>query len=369
MNMKFLNNLENEMFFESWILKIICIIAAAILVNLIGYYLFHYAKKVTKATANNWDDSLVKAANFPALILSWIIVVKLVFDIFAKEFYGAVFALSFLITKMAIILCFAWFLLRFIAYATQGFIESGKALDKEFDRTTVDALSKLFKLIVVIFTILVIVQNLGFSISGILAAGGAGGLVLGFAAKDLFANLFGGLTIYLDRPFSVGDWIRCSEKQIEGTVEHIGWRQTRLRSLNMNAIYVPNSIFTTIVVENPSRMTNRRINEVIGIRYSDIDKMPIITSEIKELLDRSQDLDQDRIRIASFDKFNNSSVDFTVYAFTKTIDWQEYRKVKQEIFLQIAKIIEKNGAEFAFPTSTIHLEGAAKTSLEKEISR
>jgi MscS family membrane protein len=358
--MNFLNDLENGVSFESWILKIIFIFGAGILVNLVGYYLFHYAKKVTKATANNWDDSLVKAANLPALILSWIIIAKLSCDIFAKEFYGAAFALSFLITKMAIILCFSWFLLRFITYATQGLIKSIQESDKEFDRTTIYAISKLIKLIVVIFTLLAIVQNLGFSISGILAAGGAGGLILGFAAKDLFANLLGGLTIYLDRPFSVGDWIRCVEKQIDGTVEHIGWRHTRLRSLNMNAIYVPNSIFTTIVVENPSRMTNRRINEVIGIRYSDLEKLPIITNSIKEILDQNQDLDQSRVRIVSFDKFNSSSIDFTVYAFTKTTDWQEYRKVKQEIFLQIAKVILDNGAEFAFPTSTVHLEGTAK---------
>ena len=102
-------------------------------------------------------------------------------------------------------------------------------------------------------------QALGYSISGVLAFGGIGGIAVGFAAKDLLANFFGGLMIYLDRPFSVGDWIRSPDKNIEGTVEEIGWRLTRIRTFDKRPLYVPNSTFTQISVENPSRMLNRRI--------------------------------------------------------------------------------------------------------------
>ena len=114
------------------------------------------------------------------------------------------------------------------------------------DYTTVDALSKLGRFSVVIIAALVILQTLGFSISGVLAFGGIGGIAMGFAAKDMLANFFGGLTIYLDRPFTVGEWIRSPDKAIEGTVEYIGWRHTRVRAFNKNPIYVPNALFTTI---------------------------------------------------------------------------------------------------------------------------
>jgi MscS family membrane protein len=99
---------------------------------------------------------------------------------------------------------------------------------------------------------------------------------MGFAAKDMLSNIFGGLMLQMDRPFSTGDWIRSS--QFEGTVEKIGWRMTRIRTFSKNPIYIPNSIFASIPIETPSRMTNRRINEVIGIRYDDIAKIPLFHS-------------------------------------------------------------------------------------------
>ncbi|MDP1646427.1 MAG: mechanosensitive ion channel [Thiobacillus sp.] len=141
-----------------------------------------------------------------------------------------------------------------------------------------DALSKLGRMSVVIIAILSILQTLGVSLAGVLAFGG---IALGFAAKDLFANLLGGLTIYLDRHFTVGEWIRSPDKRIEGVVEYIGWRNTRIRAFNKNAIYVPNALFTNIIVENPSRMTNQRIKETIGLSFLDIGKMAAIDADVK----------------------------------------------------------------------------------------
>ena len=105
-----------------------------------------------------------------------------------------------------------------------------------------------------------------------LTFGGVGGLIVGLAAKDLLSNFFGGMMIYFDRPFKVGDWIRSPDRQIEGTVERIGWRMTIIRTFDKRPLYVPNSVFSSIVVENPSRMLNRRINETFGLRYQDADK-------------------------------------------------------------------------------------------------
>ena len=114
-----------------------------------------------------------------------------------------------------------------------------------------------------------ILQSLGVSVSGLLAFGGIGGIAVGFAARDLLANFLGGLSIYLDRPFTVGDWIRSPDREIEGTVEEIGWRMTRIRTFDQRPLYVPNSIFASVALENPSRMNNRRIYETLGIRYED----------------------------------------------------------------------------------------------------
>jgi MscS family membrane protein len=216
-------------------------------------------------------------------------------------------------------------------------------------------LGKLLRLSVIITAVLVAMQTFGYSISGVLAFGGIGGIAVGFAAKDLLANFFGGLMIYLDRPFAVGDWIRSPDKSIEGTVEHIGWRLSRIRTFDKRPLYVPNAIFTQIAVENPSRMLNRRIYETIGIRYDDAGKMATIVERVKSMLKAHPAIDTEQTLIVNFNGFASSSLDFFVYSFTKTTNWVEFHEVKQDILLKILTIIEEQGAECAFPTSTLHL--------------
>jgi len=191
------------------------------------------------------------------------------------------------------------------------------------------------------------------SVSGLLAFGGIGGIAVGFAAKDLLANFLGGLSIYLDRPFAVGDWIRSPDRSIEGTVEDIGLRVTRIRTFDQRPLYVPNSTFSSVALENPSRMTNRRIYETIGIRYSDAHRMSDIVVAVREMLVTHEDIAQDRTLIVNFNHMGASALEFFVYAFTKTTNWVEYHGIKEDVLLKILAIVESHGAEVAFPTQTI----------------
>jgi len=257
-----------------------------------------------------------------------------------------------------VIAALAWFLYRLIGNAAHSVLARSAETGRPVDRTTVDALSKLGRVSVVILAVLVILQTLGFSISGVLAFGGIGGIAMGFAAKDMLANFFGGLTIYWDRPFTVGEWIRSPDKAIEGTVEYIGWRHTRVRAFNKNPIYVPNALFTNIVVENPTRMTHRRIKETVGIRYQDLDRMAAIVADVKAMLQAHPEIDTDATLIVSFNQFAASSLNIFIYAFTKTVEWAHYHEVKQDVLLKIAAIIQSHGAEIAFPTQTVHIEAS-----------
>ena len=186
-----------------------------------------------------------------------------------------------------------------------------------------------------------------------------GGLAVGMAAKEMLSNFFGGLTIYLDQPFKVGDWINIPENKLEGTVEFIGWRQTTIRTFKKIPVYVPNALFTTLSVENPSRMTNRRIKEIIGIRYEDFEKTKKIVNEIASFLNSSQLIDKNQTIICNFDKYNTSSLDLFIYCFTVTTNWVEFLNAKEEILLEIGKIIELNNAEIAFPTKVININKQA----------
>jgi MscS family membrane protein len=194
-------------------------------------------------------------------LLIWLLGLTFAADIVHAETDAPIFQVIPVIRTVGVIFCMAWFLVRFIRRIEDNIIKRGELEDITYDRTTVDAIGKLLRISVIITAFLVGLQSLGYSVSGVLAFGGIGGIVVGFAAKDLLSNFFGGLMIYLDRPFSVGDWIRSPDKDIEGTVEQIGWRLTRIMTFDKRPLYVPNSIFTTISVENPSRMTNRRIFE------------------------------------------------------------------------------------------------------------
>ncbi len=332
---------------EPWILKISSIFIVALLITIAVSLFLKYASKASAFTTNVWDDALIKAIEAPLVAMVWIIGVKLSYDIIISEFYEKSLIDGALALKIAIIFCMTWFLLRFTNSVSRSVIEAGIFYKKEVDYTTIDAISKLVRLCIIILAILVIMQNLGFSISGILAAGGIGGLVVGFAAKDLLANFLGGFTIYLDRPFVVGDWIRCNEKNIEGIVEHIGWRHTRIRAFNKNPIYVPNGIFTTVVVENPSRMSHRRIDETIILCHCDNKKITLITAQIAAMLDLEPQIDHEQVKLVNFEHFNELGLEISIYAFTKNTDLVKFKKFKQEILLKISEIITQNGARIA----------------------
>ena len=136
----------------------------------------------------------------------------------------------------------------------------------------------------------------------------------------------------------------------------MGWRQTTIRKFDKRPVYVPNAIFTTASVENPSRMTNRRINETIGLRYDDVASVDKITTEVLEMLKTHPAIDQKQTLMVNFDSFGPSSLDFFIYCLTKTTKWVEFHAIKQDVLLKTCKIIEQNGASIAFPTRTLHMQ-------------
>ena len=170
--------------------------------------------------------------------------------------------------------------------------------------------------------------------------------------------------IFLDRPFAVGDWIRSPDKEIEGTVEEIGWRQTRIRTFDQRPLYVPNATFATLTVENPQRMLNRRIYEIIGVRYDDIGVLKAVIDDIRDMLVNHEAIDTNRTLMVNLLSFGPSTLDIMIYTFTKTIVWTEFHTIKEDVLFRIAAIVESHGAEMAFPTQTLHI--ASKPDPEPE---
>ncbi|RMH17226.1 MAG: mechanosensitive ion channel family protein [Gammaproteobacteria bacterium] len=354
---------------QSLTYQIFAIIFGTLLLDLVvRRVLVHLAAK-TKKTKNFWDDALFASLCGPVSWLIWILGISYAIDLLQDQKALTVLQINEPVRRVAVIFLFAWFVNRLIQRISDGLIKQ----KKEVDVTAVTAVTKLLRISVTITAVLVTLQTLGYSISGVLAFGGIGGIAVGFAAKDLLSNFFGGLMIYLDRPFSIGDWVRSPDREIEGTVEHIGWRQTRIRTFDKRLLYVPNSVFTSISVENPSRMTHRRIHETLGLRYQDIDALPAILADVKKMLTEHDGIDENNTFIVNFNRYGQSSLDFFIYVMTHTTDWATYHEVKEDVLLKCYEIIRQHGADIAFPTTTLdpsdnlaHLLDPEKTPVESE---
>jgi len=341
---------------EAWLAMVLAILLLALVATLVTRVLFNQFDRLAARSRAVWYEALVAAARGPTRAIVVVVALSWIAGVLHAQWPEPDFTEE--VTQalnVTIVLAMAWFAWKFIALLTDNTIQRGRDSGQDFDLTTIDALSKLGRLLVVVVGAIVAANTLGFNVGALLALGGVGGIVVGLAARDLLANFFGGLTIYLDRPFSVGDWIRSPDKSIEGTVEYISWRHTRIRAFNKNPIYVPNAVFTTIVVENPSRMSHRRIKETVGVRYDDFAQIEAIVNDIRTLLSEHPEIDATQTLIVNFNAFAASSLDIMIYTFTHTTNWVKYHAVKQDVLIAIGRVVERRGAEIAFPTQTLHL--------------
>ncbi len=304
-------------------------------------------------------EAFLRAIHKPLAFTIWLVGLSVAGMLSFPEKQDAwLFAYLMPVKKAGIIFALTWAAVRFIKKVETLTIQNKNKRSKkgkELDETMVHALALLLTITVIVVGGMSIMQLFGLPISGLLAFGGIGGAGIAFASKDLLANFFGGLVVYMDKPFKVGDFIRSPDKNIEGGVEHIGWRVTRLRTFEKRALYVPNSFFLNISVENISRMINRRIKTTIGVRYEDASKVDAIARDIKEMLTSHPEIDTRQNILSNLTNFGDSSLDILVDAFTKTIKRTEYEAVRHDVFMKILDIIASHGAECAFPTQTLFI--------------
>lgn len=342
-----------------WGIELFAVVTLTLFGRYVALRLLGVLQRQFAKTRNLWDDALFDAAYKP---ISWfILIMGLLWAVDISEGYidSELFSVQNLsiIRQLTFIFLIMYFLVRFISLGEARLLErindSSSRDETALDATTLHALAKLLRLSVIISGALVALPTFGIEITALLAFGGVGGIAVGFAAQDLLSNFFGGLMIYLDRPFAIGDWIRSPDREIEGTVENIGWRLTVVRTFDKRPLYIPNSIFNKLALENPSRMSNRRIKETIGIRYQDSEKMGPIVADVKAMLQNHEAIDSNQTLIVNFNGYGASSLDFFIYTFTKTTNWIQFHEIKQDILLKIVEIVHKHGADFAFPTTTL----------------
>ncbi|KHT47750.1 mechanosensitive ion channel family protein [Vibrio sinaloensis] len=336
---------------EQWDTNVILITIASFFAWVIWRIVYGRLEILAEKTRFHWDDLTLAALKTPVSTLIWCWPATVSLGFLLQDHMGDKLNWLSTVKLLLVIAIFVWITIRLINNIEEYVLDQTNR-----DETTVQAVAKVSRLFFIVIGGMTVMQAFGLSLSGLLTFGGVGGLIVGLAAKDLLSNFFGGMMIYFDRPFKVGDWIRSPDRQIEGTVERIGWRMTIIRTFDKRPLYVPNSVFSSIVVENPSRMQNRRINETIGVRYDDSTQVETIVEDIKAMLKTHPDIDAKQTLIVNFNGFGPSSLDIMVYTFTKTVNWVRFHKVKQDVLLKILEIVHQNGADIAYPTQTIKLD-------------
>jgi MscS family membrane protein len=341
-----------------WLLSILVLFLTVLAQRYLVRAFHRLSENIAARTATKIDDVILGASEKPA---GWLILVT-----------GIMIALGVLnppqesfplidvarqAGRIIIIVVGGWFLWRLIDGAAAYFSARASHTQSPLDDQLIPFIAKTLKIFLIITFVLVVAQNMGYSISGLIASLGIGGIAVAMAAKDTIANIFGSVMILIDRPFTIGNWIRTSE--FEGIVEEVGFRSTRIRTFAKTLVVVPNSQLANMVIDNIDAMPKRRVKMRIGITYATTPaRMKQAIAGIEAILNEHIGVDPE-FSLVKFDEFEDSSLSIFLYYFTKSTHWDEYLQVRQEINLLIMELLEQLDLEFAFPTRTVHLEPAA----------
>ncbi|MBN2492974.1 MAG: mechanosensitive ion channel family protein [Deltaproteobacteria bacterium] len=332
----------------------LAIIATLVLRLIVKHAIDVWLRRLTAKTAWEADDRLLDAFRRPAFFL-----------VYVSGFYLALELLSlpaepidvprFTYALFTSLLIFdgAWFLYSATEILCFYLTRFTDKTESKLDDQLVPIVRKSLRVIIVALALVMIIQNLGYSVSSLLAGLGLGGLAFALAAKDSLANMFGSVTIFTDRPFQIGDWIKMAS--VEGIVEDVGFRSTRVRTFAKTLVSIPNSKIANEIIENVAARPMRRISMRVGLSYeSSADQMQAAVEAIREILESHEGIDQG-YWLVYFDELGDTSLSIFVYCFTKTTVWAEYLQIRQELNLAIMRKVEQLGLEIAFPTQTVYL--------------
>ncbi len=322
--------------------------------NLVAQLLARTLVATARRTAGEMDDMLLDKLKRPTSFLVLIAGLWLATSLLALPTEpvnlaaGAEEAI-----RLLFIINIGWFLFNLIGLFDAWLGHWAKKTESTLDDHLLPFIRKGLRAFVVVMIALMFAQTLGYPISGLLASLGIGGLAVALAAKDSLSNIFGSLMIILDRPFQIGDWVKAGD--VEGTVEEIGFRSTRIRTFAKTLITIPNNTLTNLAINNFSEMPKRRIKMSVGISYATTTaEMRDAVERIRSLLRAHPAIDQEFF-LVNFTDFGASSLDILVYCFTRTTAWGEYLEARQDVCLKIMDILEEMGLEIAFPSRTIYL--------------
>ncbi len=239
-----------------------------------------------------------------------------------------------------------------------------RAADTEtkLDDQLVPLVRTILKAFIIAIGLLFILQNLDVDITSLIAGLGLGGLAFALAAQDSVRNFIGGITILADKPFQVGDWVLVGS--IEGNVESIGFRSTRVRTFENSLVTIPNASITEAEVDNMGARRWRRYKTTLGIAYhTDPDRLQAFVEGIRAIILANPSMRHDYYMV-EFHNFGTASLNMLLYCFIDAPSWRAELRVRTVLNLDIVRLAKELQVEFAFPTQTLHLAGTPENPFE-----
>ncbi len=330
-------------------LLLVTLVARAVVVGFFGKWL----SRIVARTSWDFDDKLVSVLSGPIGAMVWVVGFFLSLSVLVLSPGVDLFLLR-LFQASTMTVAF-WGLLRLVDAAADHFAGAAKQRETALYHF-IPLIKKTARIFLIVVAVVLVVQNLGYSVGSLLAGMGIGGLALALAAQESLANFFGSVSLVADRPFKVGDWIQVGDK-IDGDVEEIGLRSTKVRTWAKSQMTIPNKVLAGEIIENWSRMPKRRVRQYVGVTYSTSpENMEGLVADLRQMLREDEGVQQDFI-LVNFTDFGDSALQILVYYFTTSTKWLEHMDVRQRINLKIMRAVAARGSSIAFPTRTLHIEG------------
>ncbi|MBC8324908.1 MAG: mechanosensitive ion channel family protein [Verrucomicrobia subdivision 3 bacterium] len=339
-----------------FIAAFLAILAGLVLKRIVIKFIEKKIAAFVEKTEAEWDDLLFEAIIKPVNIFVMIGAIHLaafllVFNL--ANFPTAIIGKSYTIFLGIVLI---WGVYRLVDVVAHYLDELVSHKDAGLKGQFVPLIKKALRILVIVVGGLTVLATIGVNITGLAALLSVGALAFSMGAKDSVANLVGTVNILSDRPYKVGDWISVGSG-IDGDVEEIGFRSTKIRMFDKTVMTVPNGTLATETIKNWSQMPKRRIKMTIGLTYdTKPDQMRDFLKRVETLLQEDEGVDQDYM-LVQFTDFGPSSLDVFLYYFAATTVWKDYLETRQRVNLKIMELVEEMGLEFAYPTQTLHLKG------------
>lgn len=314
---------------------------AALVVKLLNMF--------TSKTHNELDNAIVKAFTRPFTACMFIIGIFVALSIF--PFPSKIEPVLNSIERTLIIIFIGWGLINLTRSTHLFFHQVSRRFQVEFNQIVIPFISNILKFVILSLIVTMIAYDWGYNISGLVAGLGIGGLAVALAAKDTIGNLFGGLVIITETPFTIGDWVKTPS--VEGTVEDISFRSTRIRTFAQALVTVPNSTLANEPITNWSKMGKRRLTFNVAVSLSTHEsQLTKLLDSLRHMLKEDDRVDDETI-IVQFNQFTHNGLELYFYFFTKTTDWFKWLEAREAINLKILSILEEHQISLAFPTQTV----------------